>query len=86
MKNQALTLFSQKAMTHREICETLGVSRSTLTVWIRQAKLDNGDIPATDNEMTTREKQQASEIRRLRQEVEILKKATAYCAGSLAPK
>lgn len=85
-KQQALTLAAQKSMTHREISEMLGISRATLSAWLRQQRIDQGQVPAGPGEMTTLEKQQAAEIHKLRQEVDILKKATAYFAGALAPK
>ena len=64
------------------VAEDLGVSHSTLGRWAQQAETDAGRGP--EGALTSTEKQELSELRRevkkLREEREILKKATAFFA------
>lgn len=64
-----------------EVAEELGVSAQTVRNWLRQADIDDG---ARDG-LSSEDKQELARLRRenkrLREEREILKKATAFFAG-----
>ncbi len=65
-----------------EIARELGVSTEGLRKWVHRAEVDTGHGP--DGELTTDEKTELQRLRReirvLREEREILKKATAFFA------
>lgn len=64
-----------------EVAKELGISRSCLQNWIRQAKADAGEAPG---KLSTAEKKELAELRRrnrqLEMENEVLKRAAAYFA------
>lgn len=63
------------------VAEDLGISEQTLRNWVRQAQLDDGQ---RDDGLTTQEREELRRLRRevrdLRQEREILRKAAAFFA------
>ena len=69
-----------------EIAEDFGISVSTLKRWITQAGVDDGIVDG----MATAEQNELVQLRRdkrrLEQEVEVLRRATAYFAKDAAPK
>ena len=69
---------TDKAASH--IARELGVSDNALRSWVKQAKIDQGER----EELTTQEREELSKLRKevkvLRQEREILKKATVFFA------
>lgn len=64
-----------------EVAKELGISRSCLQNWIRQAKADAGEAPGT---LSSAEHKELAELRRrnrqLEMENEVLKRAAAYFA------
>jgi transposase len=60
------------------IARDLGVSSSTLKAWV-EASRPQPDVPLTDDERTELQRLR-TEVRELRMEREILKKATAFFA------
>lgn len=71
-----------------EVAKELGVSRSCLQNWIRQAKADAGDAPG---QLSSAEKKELAELRRrnrqLEMENDVLKRAAAYFAReNILPK
>jgi transposase len=67
--------------TPRELAESLGVSEQTLRNWRRQAQLDRGE---RDDGLSSDEREELWRLRRenarLKQERDILKRATAFFA------
>ena len=65
-----------------EAADNLGVPNSTLQRWVKQADIDDGN--AKKGELTSAERLEFQrlkrEVRKLKMEAEILKKATAYFA------
>lgn len=66
------------------VAKQLGVASSTVAIWIRQARIDDGEhtgiVTAERDELT----QLRREIRRLEADNEILKRAAAYFAREYA--
>jgi transposase len=64
-----------------EVAKDLGISMQTLWQWVQQAKVDAGQAK---EELTTTEREELKQLRRevarLRDERDILKKATAFFA------
>jgi transposase-like protein len=69
-----------------QVARDLGIDPDTLRRWLRQADVDAGRSPGT----TTEEKAELIRLRRevalLREERDILQKATAYFARASAPR
>jgi transposase len=65
-----------------EVARDLDLTPSSVSLWVRQAKVDRGDGPP--GALTTEEKAELARLRRenreLRMEREILKKAAAFFA------
>lgn len=80
-----LCLSSGKGPT--AIAREMGVSVSAVSTWLRQAKVDAG--PGGSGPLTSAERDELSALRRenrvLRQEREILKRATAFFAREGTP-
>jgi transposase len=73
-------------MTAAEVAADFGVSLESVRRWKRQAEVDDGIVDG----LTTTEQSEIVQLRRdkrrLEQEVEILRRATAYFAKDAAPK
>lgn len=81
-KAEVVRLCSEPGKTAYGVARELGLSTSMVTRWVKQAAIDRGD--GTSGALTTAEKQELAALRRenrqLRQEREILRKATALFA------
>ena len=68
--------------TLMQVAKDLGLGNATLWSWVRQAEVDAGK--GEPEELTTTEREELKQLRRevgrLREEREILKKATAFFA------
>ena len=73
-------------LTFPEVAADFGVSIESVRRWVRQADIDDG----IKDGLTTAEQSEVVQLRRdkrrLEQEVEILRRATAYFAKDAAPK
>ena len=69
-----------------QIARDFGISDATLYEWIKKADIEDGARPG----VTSTQAEEMRDLRRrnrvLEQEVEILRRATAYFAKGLAPK
>ena len=69
-----------------QIAKDFGISDATLYEWMKKADIEDGARPG----VTVAQSEENRELRRrnrvLEQEVEILRRATAYFAKGLAPK
>jgi transposase len=78
---EAVRLARSTGKTPQQVADDLGVSRQSLANWLRQADLDDG---RRDDGLTSAEREELGrlrrEVRELREEREILKKAAAFFA------
>jgi len=81
-KVEAVRLFRETDKSYAAISQDLGIPASCFSKWVKQAEVDAGRGPS--GVLTTEEKQELArlrkEVRELRMEREILKKATAFFA------
>ena len=81
-KAETVTLLRTSEKSVGEIAADLGIGESVLRRWVHQAGVDAGN--GRSDELTSDEKQELGhlrrEVRELRMEREILKKATAFFA------
>ena len=78
---EAVRLLRTTGKTPQQVADDLGVSRQSVANWARQADLDDG---RRDDGLTTAERDELRRLRRevrdLREEREILRKAAAFFA------
>jgi transposase len=81
-RREAVALVRREGRSIRDVAESLGVSQQTLRNWVKQVALDAGE---RDDGLTSVEREELRElrkrVRRLEQEREILKQATAFFAS-----
>lgn len=79
-KAEAVKLYRSSGHSLKSIASDLGVSTNSLRVWVRQAEAE--DMPS--NMLTTDERVELARLRRenrvLKEEREVLRKATAFFA------
>lgn len=79
-KAQVVALIRDSGRTVREVSEELDLTRTAVAEWVRQAEVDDGKREG----LTSAEKAELAELRRevrvLREERDILKKAAAFFA------
>jgi transposase len=63
-----------------------GVSRESVRRWLAQAEVDDGTRPGVTSEESAEVKRLKAENRRLREDNEILRKASIFFAGELDPR
>jgi transposase len=63
-----------------QLARELGVSPQTLTNWIAQDRIDAGELPGLTSDERTRLAELEREVRILREEREILRKAAGFFA------
>jgi transposase len=74
----------QSPMT--QIAKDFGISDATLYEWIKRADVEDGVRPGMTEDQAAENRELRRRNRVLEQEVEILRRATAYFAKGLAPK
>ena len=63
-----------------------GVSRESVRRWLAQAEVDDGTRSGVTSEESAEIKRLKSEVRRLREDNEILRRASIFFAGELDPR
>ena len=80
-REQAVWLAQESGKSRSRIAKDLGIAEQTLYAWIKQAELDSGK---RGDGLTTEERDEIRRLRRevriLREERDILKKAAAFFA------
>lgn len=94
-KRDAVALVLTQGMSQQQVCADMGISKSALQVWVRDAQLrGRGYEPAPSPDVDA-QREQAKMLRRIRElemENEILRRAAAYLSqanlkiGSVSPK
>jgi transposase len=85
-KRDVVAVARTSGLTHAQIAEDFGISEHSVQRWCKQADINDGVVEGT----TTSEQDELVALKRrnrvLEQEVEILRRATAYFAKDAAPK
>ena len=89
-KQEAVELCLAEDLTCRAVAQRLGVPNSTLAKWVRQARIDRGDIGATDQgQLTSDERAELNRLRKenreLKREKDFFKLAAAHFAREQLP-
>jgi len=83
-KAKAVEMFKESEKSQEQVAKELGVAGSSLSKWIRQYEADKFNTDKTPGKpVSSSDKEIArltAELKRKTQEVEILKKATAFFA------
>ena len=82
-RNQAVNLYLSQDRTAAEVARELGIKPHQLRAWIRQAKNSSSESKS-QRTVLDENAQLRKELKTLRQEVEILKKAATYFAKNLS--
>ena len=70
----------------RQVAHDFGISAATLYQWLRKAEMEEGHIDAVSPDQVVENRELRRRNRVLEQEVEILRRATAYFAKDHSPK
>ena len=85
-KRDVVAVARTSGLTHAQIATDFGISEHSVQRWLKQADIDDGVVEGT----TSSEQDELLALKRrnrvLEQEVEILRRATAYFAKDAAPK
>jgi len=80
-KARTVELILSSGKSVNEVCRELDLTETAVRRWVKQAKIDQGDLPG----ITSDERAELARLRRenkvLREEREILKKAAAFFAS-----
>ena len=77
----------EPGVTLEQIAADFGVHPMTLSKWLRQAAIDEGDKPGVSSTASDELRQARRRIRLLEQENEVLRRAAAYLSqANLSPK
>ena len=72
--------------TLEQIAHDFGIHPMTLSKWLRQAAIDDGDRPGTTSTEAAELRDAKKRIRLLEQENEVLRRAAAYLGQANIPK
>jgi transposase len=78
-KRDAVQLVLSGQRSQAEVCKNLGISSSTLSKWVRQFR-DQEAEERGELDLVKRNRELEAEVRLLKQERDILKKATLFFA------
>jgi len=82
-KAEAIKQVTERGYKVQEVCERLGISSKSLYLWLRLARKSNGKYSQnSDNELKQEIGRLKLELKRVEEERDILKKATAYFANA----
>ena len=80
-KGDAVGLVLTQGMSQKQVCADMGISKSALQAWVRNAELaGRGIVPAASGDADG-QREQAKMLKRIRElemENEVLRKAAAY--------
>jgi len=79
-KREAVRIALTSGLTRKQVAADLGIGFSTLSKWIQHSRND-GTIPAAEHDLVKEVERLRRENRLLKEERDILKKATVFFAG-----
>lgn len=83
---EAVRLVLEEGLSQARVVKDLNISQSSLSRWVKQARIDAGQ--GAPEELTTTERSELARLRRevriLKKEREILKKAAAFFAKEMS--
>ena len=83
---RAVELARASALPPSQVARDLGIDPDTLRRWLRQADVDAGRLQGTTTDEQAELVRLRREVAMLREERDILQKATAYFARASAPR
>ena len=93
VKERALRMFADHRQDYPSdtalaaaVAQKVGVGRETARRWLVQADVNAGSRPGTTDDEQAEIRKLKAEVRRLREDNEILKAATVFFAGELDPR
>ena len=93
VKERALRMFAEHRQDYpsdtalaEAVASKLGVGRETARRWLVQSDVNSGVRPGTTSDDQAEIKRLKAEVRKLREDNEILKAATVFFAGELDPR
>lgn len=86
MVSEHRTDYSSTTAVAKAVADQLGIGKETVRRWVVQADIDAGDRPGTSSEESAEIRKLKAENHRLREDNEILRRASIFFAGELAPR
>jgi transposase len=93
IKERALRMFADHRQDYpsdtalaEAVAQKLGVGRETSRRWLVQADINAGSRPGTTSDESAEIRRLKAEVKRLREDNEILKAATVFFVGELDPR
>ncbi len=78
--------YSSERALHIQVAGSLGVSRESVRRWVMQYEMDAGRAAGVSTDERDELRRLRAENKRLREVNEVLKSATIFFAGELAPR
>jgi transposase-like protein len=75
----------EKGVTLAQIAKDFGVHEMTLSKWIRQAAIEDGEKPGVTRSESAENRELKKRVRLLEQENEVLRRAAAYLSQANLP-
>lgn len=93
LKERALRMFADHRQDYPSdtalasaVAKKVGVGRETARRWLIQADVNTGTRPGVTSDAQTEIKRLKAEVKKLREDNEILRSATVFFAGELDPR
>jgi transposase-like protein len=77
-RRDVVAVARRREAPQKQIAEDFGISHATLSNWLRQADIEDGDKPGVTREQSDELRVANRRIRLLEQENEVLRRASAY--------